>query len=238
MCLPRSVKYKFAPLVAIGCRDNFQRVVDLYRRSYKPPMPKDSRRHAPATIRNREPILDVLRRVLPAKGHVLEVASGTGEHVSFFAAQLPPLHWLPSDIDPAALASIEAYRHSTRLANIDSPVRLDATSSAWPVARVDAVLCINMIHIAPWDCCVGLLRHAGRLLPTGAPLVLYGPFARNGRHTSASNARFDQALRLQNPAWGVRDLHDVSREAVAHKLGLDAAIEMPANNLTVVFRKC
>ncbi|MGQ9364820.1 DUF938 domain-containing protein [Azospirillum sp. ST 5-10] len=195
----------------------------------------DARRSAPAAERNRDPILDVLRRVLPATGLVLEVASGTGQHAVHFAAALPGLEWQPSDADARARASVAAWRADAGLANLREPLALDAAAGSWPVARADAVVCINMIHIAPWAAAQGLLRGAARLLPEGAPLVLYGPFRRDGRHTAPGNAAFDADLRARDPAWGVRDLGEVAAAAAGFRLG--EVVEMPANNLTVVFRR-
>lgn len=195
-------------------------------------MPPDARRSAPAALRNRDPILAVLRRVLPARGLVLEVASGTGEHAAHFAAALPGLVFQPTDPDPAARASINAWAAAARLPNLRPALALDAMAPDWPIARADAVLCINMIHIAPWAAAVGLIRGAGTL---AAPLFLYGPFKRGGRHTAPSNAAFDVSLRAQDPAWGVRDLDEVA--AVAAEAGFAAPLvtEMPANNLSVYF---
>lgn len=197
----------------------------------------DHRRTAPAAARNRDPILNVLREMLPASGTVLEVASGTGEHAIHFARGLPHLDWQPSDPDADARLSIAAWREAEGLANLESPLELDAASSDWPVDRADAVVCINMIHISPWDATLGLMAGAGRLLASGAPLVLYGPYRREGHVTAPSNAAFDEDLKSRNPAWGLRLLEDVAREADAQGFDLDRVVEMPANNLTVVFRK-
>lgn len=197
----------------------------------------DRRRHAPATERNREPILQVLREVLPADGTVLEVASGTGEHAVHFARALPGITWQPSDPSPDALESIAAWREAEALANLLPPLQLDASANDWPVARVDAIVCINMVHISPWKATEGLMKAAGRLLQTGAPLVLYGPYRRSGYDIEPSNAAFDADLRRRNPAWGLRLLEDVATCAAAQGLVLERTVEMPANNLTVVFRK-
>ena len=194
------------------------------------------KRHAPATGRNREPILAVLRDVLAERGTVLEVASGTGEHVVHFAAAFPQLAFQPSDPDPDALASIEAWRAEAGLGNVLAPVRLDAAADEWPVDRADAILCINMVHISPWAATVGLMRGAGRLLPEGGPLVLYGPYRRMGVPTAPSNEAFDESLRSRDPEWGLRKLEDVTAEAQANGLALERIVEMPANNLTAVFR--
>jgi hypothetical protein len=190
---------------------------------------------APAAARNRAPLLDVLRRVLPQTGTILEVASGTGEHAVHFAGHLPGLVFQPSDPDPQARASIDAWREGH--ANILPALALDARATTWPIARADAVLNVNMIHIAPWEACLGLLRGAASLLPAGAPLVMYGPYRRAGVATAPSNEAFDASLRARDPAWGVRALEDVAAAAAAVGLVLDEVVEMPANNLTVVYRR-
>jgi hypothetical protein len=197
----------------------------------------DARRSAPATQRNREPILAVLARALPAAGLVLEVASGTGEHACFFASKLPGLEWQPSDPDDGNRASIAAWRDEAALPNLRAPLALDATWERWPIERADALLNINMIHIAPWAACAGLMRGAARVLSPGAPLLLYGPFRRGGRHTAPSNEAFDRGLRAQNATWGVRDLDEVTRAAAAQGLALAEIVEMPSNNLSVIFRR-
>lgn len=198
-------------------------------------MMTDPRRHAPATLRNRAPILEVLRTVLPERGTVLEVASGTGEHAAFLSAALPHLVWQPSDPDPANRASIVAW--TAGAASVRPPLDLDAMADPWPVEAADAMVCINMIHIAPWSACLGLMRGAARLLPPGGPLCLYGPYRRGGVHTAPGNEAFDAGLRAQDPAWGVRDLEAVTEAAAAAGLHPDRVVEMPANNLTVVFRR-
>ena len=195
------------------------------------------KQHAPATERNREPILSVLGRVLPRGGRVLEIASGTGEHAVFFARRMPHLTWQPSDVDPVALASISAYREDGGLSNLASPVLLDATASEWVVEPPDAVVCINMIHIAPWTACQGLVTGASHILRPGAPLVLYGPYRINGVFTAPSNESFDAALRDRNPAWGVRDLSRVIELAGAAGFAHRETAAMPANNHTVVFER-
>jgi SAM-dependent methyltransferase len=192
---------------------------------------------APAPERNKGPILDVLRRVLPRQGVVLEIASGTGQHVVHFAAGLPDLTWQPSDADAQARASIAAWRADANLPNVLPPLDLDVRCEPWPVQRADALVCINMIHIAPWAAAVHLVEGARRILPPGAPLVLYGPYRRDGRHTAPSNAAFDADLRRRNPDWGVRDLEAVAALAAENAFAFDEAVEMPANNLTVVFRR-
>jgi hypothetical protein len=194
----------------------------------------DARREAPAVARNRDAILEVLRGILPARGLLLEVASGSGEHALHFARAFPRLTFQPSDPDADARASIDAW--CAGVANIRPALALDAAAD-WPLDRADAVLCINMIHIAPWAACEGLMRGAARILPPGAPLVLYGPFKRGGAHTAPSNAEFDDSLRARDPAWGVRDLEAVAAEAAHAGFGPPAITAMPANNLTVAFRR-
>lgn len=201
-----------------------------------PPTMTDARRFAPAAARNREPILAALRGRLPAAGLLLEVASGTGEHAVHLAAAFPTLTIQPSDPDSDARASIAAWAAEAGLANLRPPLALDA-AAAWPVAHADAVLCINMIHIAPWAAAEGLLHGAARILPPGAPLVLYGPFRQGGAHTAPSNAAFDDSLRAQDPRWGVRDLEAVAALAAGQGFGAPDVVPMPANNLTVVFRR-
>ena len=202
-------------------------------------MDDDKRRHAPATLRNRDAILAALGRHLPARGTVLEVASGTGEHAAHFAAALPDLVFRPSDPDPGARASVDAWAEGARLPNLRAALALDVAEPDWEraVGGADAVLCINMVHIAPWAATEGLMRGAGRLLTTGGVLCLYGPFRREGRHTAPSNAAFDAQLRASDPAWGVRDLEVVAAEAAARWFGPPVVEEMPANNLFVVFRR-
>lgn len=195
------------------------------------------KRHAPAAERNRAPIAAVLSEVLPGSGTVLEVASGTGEHSAWFAALFPALRWQPSDPDPEALASIRAWRADAGLDNLLEPVLLDASAEPWPVASADAILCVNMVHISPWAATEGLMRGAGRLLPPGGPLILYGPYRRAGVATAPSNEAFDRSLKSRDPRWGLRDLEAVSAEAAANGLGFECLHEMPANNVTVVFRK-
>lgn len=202
-------------------------------------MDDDRRRHAPATLRNRDPILAALRRHLPARGTVLEVASGTGEHAAHFAAALPHLVFRPSDPDPGARASIDAWAESARLPNLRAALALDVTAPDWERAAggADAVLCVNMVHIAPWAATEGLMRGAAHLLPAGGVLCLYGPFRRDGRHTAPSNEAFDADLRASDPGWGLRDLEAVVAEACARSFAPQAVEEMPANNLFVAFRR-
>lgn len=197
----------------------------------------DARRIAPAAERNKGPILDVVRRVLPRRGLVLEIASGTGQHVAHFAAHLPELEWQPSDRDAAALASINAWVASGNLANVRPAIVLDVTQEPWPLDHAEAIVCINMVHISPWESSIALMRGAARLLAPGGVLYLYGPYKRGGAHTAPSNAEFDAGLRQQNPAWGVRNLEDVVELASHHGLDLAEVVEMPANNLSVILRR-
>jgi SAM-dependent methyltransferase len=195
----------------------------------------DLRRYAGATQRNRVPILDVLRRVLPADALVLEVASGTGEHAQFFAQSLPGVVWQPSDMDAGARASIAAW--CANVPNVRPPLAVDVTHDLWPIERADAVVCINMIHIAPWAACEGLMRGAGRVLRAGGVLYLYGPYRIDGAHTAPSNAAFDARLRGENPDWGVRDFEAVVASAEAEGLRFVERMAMPANNFSLVFRQ-
>jgi len=194
-------------------------------------------RTAPAVARNRDSILAVLRRVLPAQGLVLQIAEGSGEHAVHFAAALPNLNWQPTDRDAAALNSIAAWRAQVGLPNLLAPLALDVTSQPWPVARADALLCINMIHIAPWRATEGLMAGAARVVPSGGVLFLYGPYKLDGSHTAPSNEAFDADLRARNPEWGVRDLDDVRSLAAQHGFEFIECVAMPANNLSVVFRR-
>jgi SAM-dependent methyltransferase len=195
----------------------------------------DARQHAPAAARNRDPILAVLRRLAPAHGTVLEVASGSGEHAAHFAAALPGLVFQPSDPDAARRASIDAWCEG--IANVRPALALDAAGPGWPTGPFDLVLCCNMIHIAPWAAAEGLVAGAGRVLPPGGTLLLYGPFRRQGVPTAPSNEAFDADLRARNPAWGLRDLEAV--DALARPAGFTAPeiTEMPANNLCVAWRR-
>ncbi len=200
-------------------------------------MTQDARRYAPAVARNRDYIVAILREILPPQGLVLEVASGSGEHALAFAAALPQLTWQPSDPAAAARASIAAHAAGAAMTNLRAPLDLDVTAPDWPLDRADALLCINMIHISPWQATESLLAGAARVLAPGAPLFLYGPYKRDGQHTAPSNAAFDRSLRAENPDWGVRDLEAVSAQAADQGLALDRVIEMPANNLSVIFQK-
>lgn len=189
----------------------------------------------PWSERNKQPILEVLRRVLPDEGTVLEVGSGSGQHAAFFSRQLPGLEWLPSDIDDDNLESIRAWRADTGRQNLLEPIRLDVVSDQWPVDLVDVVLSANMVHISPWACCLGLLAGARRHLVKNGLLIMYGPFRIGGEHTAESNEIFDGNLRDRDPSWGVRDLEAI--QDAAFGLELEDRFEMPANNQTLIFRR-
>ncbi|WP_019500268.1 DUF938 domain-containing protein [Pseudanabaena sp. PCC 6802] len=211
---------------------------------------RDARQYAPATQRNREPILEVLLQVLPPTGTVLEVSSGTGEHAVFLAPKLYPRQWLPSDPNPVARASISAWQQVHPAPNLFPPIAIDATDRIWPVEQdlllpnfdpkqspIVAIVNINMIHISPWTACLGLMAGAQRILPSGGILYLYGPFKQGGQHTAPSNVAFDRSLQAQNPEWGVRNLEDVIAIAGDRNLSFLRTYTMPANNLSVVFAK-
>lgn len=193
------------------------------------------RRHAPAAARNVGPIGDVLARVLPASGLVLEVASGSGEHAVAWAARFLALTWQPSDPDPEALASIAAWGAEAGLPNLLPPVRLDAAAPDWPVSQADALVAVNMVHISPWDATLGLMAGAARILPLSAPLILYGPYRQAGVPLAPSNAAFDRSLRDRDPTWGLRSVEEVA--AAARAFDLAEVVPMPANNLTLLFRR-
>ena len=195
------------------------------------------KRHAPATARNSQPLAEVLARELPASGTVLEIASGSGEHAVFMARRFPALDWQPSDCDAEALASVDAWAAEARLANLRPAIALDAAAPDWPIVSADALLCVNMLHISPWDAAVGLFAGAGRVLGSGAPLVLYGPFVEPDVETAASNHAFDQSLRQRDPAWGLRSTADLDRLAAGHGMTRTARCAMPANNLVLVYRR-
>ena len=192
------------------------------------------KRYAPATERNRDVIAETLVNVLPAQGLVLEIASGTGEHAVHFAQLFPGITWQPSDPDPIAIASINAWRGDCAVLNVRSAMLLDA-SADWPIAHADAVVCINMAHISPWAATVGLLRNAARILPQSAPLFIYGPFRQHDVPLAEGNATFDAALRQQNVEWGLRYVEDITKEARDVGLTLDQIIPMPSNNLSLIF---
>ena len=193
--------------------------------------------HSPAAERNAGPILQVLGRTLPRAGVVLEIGSGSGQHVVHFAQALPALRWQPSDPDSQARASIAQRVAAAGLRNVEAPLAIDARARPWPLAAADAVLAVNVVHISPWGATQALIEEAARLLPAGGPLVLYGPYRRDGAHTAPSNAAFDADLRARDPSWGVRDLEAVQGLAQQAGLALDAVVTMPANNLVVVFRR-
>jgi SAM-dependent methyltransferase len=197
----------------------------------------DDRRFAPATQRNREAILDVLKKVVEPCAHVLEIASGSGEHAVFLAPRLDAGTWQPTDPDPEARTSIDAWRAWEKDPRVLAAVDLDVMTKPWPVTKADVVVCINMIHISPWKATVAMLAGSGRILPAGGILYLYGPFRRNGMSTADSNEAFDQSLRARNEEWGVRDMEDVAEEALENGLVLEDTIAMPANNLSLVFRR-
>ena len=197
----------------------------------------DRRLYFPHVARNREPILEILQRVLPRQGLVLEIASGGGEHAAYFASNLPGLRWQPTDANSEMFESIAAHRAAIGVANLLLPLHLDVTSARWPVERADAMVSCNMIHIAPWAATEGLIAGAGRTLGPGGLLYLYGPYKIDGRHTAPSNQDFDARLRAQNPLWGVRDLTNVSDLAKRYGLARSETVPMPANNLSVIFRR-
>lgn len=205
----------------------------------------DSRKHAPATERNRQPILEVLQQVLPKTGTVLEIASGTGEHATFFAPRLRHLDWLPSEPDPDSRSSVSAWVKALPSDNLMDPLALDVSQQPWPVEDeafklaqpITAIVNINMLHISAWKMCQHLMVGAQRVLPPGGVLYLYGPFKQKGQQTAPSNQAFDDMLRDRNPSWGIRDLEAVSQVAQEHALVLTEVVPMPANNFSVVFRR-
>ncbi|MGN6059495.1 MAG: DUF938 domain-containing protein [Sphingomicrobium sp.] len=206
------------------------------RRFYEAPV-QGLRRSAPAALRNREPIAEVLREWLPEAGLVLEIASGTGEHVVYFAERFPALEWQPSDLHADALASIDAWRESAALTNVRAPLKIDASSADWPVSEADAVLSINMVHISPWASALGLLNGAARLLPPGGPLILYGPWLSADIETAPSNLEFDANLRSRDPEWGLRSVEEFAAAAEERGLRLEQTRAMPANNLMLLLRR-
>ena len=206
------------------------------RRFYESPA-EGRRRSAPAAVRNREPIAEVLREWLPQAGLVLEIASGTGEHAHFFAEQFPMLDWQPSDIHPEALASIAAWKEAADLPNLRPPVELDASCTNWPIDRADAVLSINMVHISPWSSAIGLIKGAAHVLPSGGPLILYGPWLKANVQTAPSNLQFDADLKRRDSEWGLRMVEDFAREAEMWALTLEETRPMPANNLMLLLRR-
>jgi hypothetical protein len=206
------------------------------RRFYETPISMH-RCSAPAALRNRQPIAEVLAEWLPPSGRVLEIASGTGEHATYFAERFPALDWQPSDRHPDAIASISAWREQARLPNLQPPLIIDAASGAWPIDRADAVLSINMVHISPWASALGLLEGATRILEPGAPLILYGPWLKADVPTVPSNADFDADLRRRDPAWGLRRTEDFAAAAEERGLSLRETRTMPANNRMLLLRR-
>ena len=208
------------------------------RRFYEVPTGGDARRSAPAAQRNREPIAEVLSEWLPVSGLVLEVASGTGEHAVWFAERFPGLDWQPSDAHPDAIASIAAWQEGAGRSNVFRPVVIDATNPAdWPIERADAVLNINMAHISPWPASLGLIAGASRILPSGAPLILYGPWLKDDVETAPSNIAFDADLRARDPEWSLRRVEDFAEAAEAKGFQLVETRGMPANNLMLLFAR-
>jgi len=193
------------------------------------------RMKSPAAARNRQPILDVLSRILPERATILEVASGSGEHGLYCAEAKPGWTWQPSDPNAEARGSISAWRESAGLDNLREPLPLDVTG-IWPAGPFDAVVAINLIHISPWAVCEALMARSAERLRQGGVLYLYGPYRREGRHTAPSNEAFDADLKARDPRWGVRDLEQVVDEAQQHGFVLEQIVEMPANNLSVVLR--
>ena len=200
-------------------------------------MEEDARRYAPSVARNKDVIAAVLARYLPASGLVLEIASGSGEHAVHFASSFPALVFQPTDPSEEALASIAAWRQEAALPNMRAPLALDVTAAPWPINYADAVTCINMIHIAPWEATLGLMAGAARIIPSDGLLFLYGPYKRAGQHTAPSNAEFDASLRERDARWGVRDLETVAAEATAMGFAAPMIEAMPANNLSLIFRR-
>ncbi len=192
---------------------------------------------SPSAARNAVPIADALAPVLPGAGLVLEVASGNGYHAAILAACFPDLSWQPSDPDPELRMMAAEVRETAQLSNLLPPLDLNAGESPWPISHADAILCCNMIHIAPWPAAAGLMRGASQILSSGSALILYGPFAVEGVHTAPSNAQFDHSLRARNPAWGVRDTVDVDQIAQSQGLEFECHIPMPANNMIRVYRR-
>ena len=206
------------------------------RRFYEAPAGADARRSAPAASRNREPIAEVLAEWLPTSGTLLEIASGTGEHAIWFAERFPHLIWQPSDAHSDALASISAWGEASGLSNVRQPLVIDAGSGEWPIDRADAVLNVNMAHISPWAASLGLIDGAARLLPTGGPLILYGPWLKDEIETAPSNLAFDADLKRRDPAWGLRRVEDFAAAAALKGFGLAEWRRMPANNLMIMFK--
>jgi len=197
----------------------------------------DARESAPSAERNKQPILEVLARVLPPRGVVLEIGSNTGQHVAYFAKALPGLIFQPSEMDAQKHPSIVAWAGHEQLINVRPPLAFDIMRMPWPVRAADAILCINVIHIAPWEATLALMRGAGDILPPGGVLVTYGPYRRGGAQTAPSNDTFDTSLKSRNPLWGVRDMEEVIAVANDNRLDFEESVSMPANNFTLVFRR-
>jgi hypothetical protein len=206
------------------------------RRFYEMPA-ANRRRSAPAVLRNRAPIADVLSAWLPSSGLVLEVASGTGEHSIYFAERFPSLEWQPSDVHQDSLESILAWREEAALPNVRPPLVLDAAAADWSIKRADAVLSINMVHISPWAAALGLLDGARRILSSGAPLIMYGPWFKDDIPTAPSNLAFDADLKFRDPEWGLRRVEDFAAAAGERGLSLEESRAMPANNLMLLLRR-
>ena len=196
-----------------------------------------AKRFAPAAERNKHALLDVLRRVLPVSGTVLEIASGTGQHAAFFSAELPGLSWQPSDPSDEARSSIASWVEDEDRVNLLAPLTLDVRQRVWPIEEADAVLCINMIHVAPFQSTEGLFEGASRLLAAGTPLITYGPYRLHGEHTAASNEAFDRSLRERDPSWGVRDVDELAEVASRTGFVLGEKFAMPANNMTLIWTR-
>lgn len=201
---------------------------------------QSKKKYAPATQRNREPILAVLKEILPSHGTILEIASGTGEHALFFATNFPQLQWIPSDINPESLLSISAWRQDCKTHNLQPPLRLDMMQTNWQrqliQSDIQGVICINMIHISPWQSFLGLMAGATQILPKDGILYFYGPYKIDDKHTAPSNEEFDESLKAQNPDWGVRNLNKVIKIGDKYNFQLEKTVEMPTNNLSLVFR--
>jgi hypothetical protein len=204
---------------------------------------RDRKQYAPATERNRQPILEVLQKFIPQEGNILEIASGTGEHACFFAPCFPNQQWIPSDPDRLLRFSIEAWRQDCKSDNLQIPLDINVTLSDWDekidqsaiAADIGVIVAINLIHISPWSACEGLMKGVGKILNSGGILYLYGPYKQEGKHTAPSNEAFDQSLQFRNPDWGVRNLEDVVELAEKNQLNLHKIIPMPANNLSLIF---
>ncbi|WP_321322885.1 DUF938 domain-containing protein [uncultured Parasphingorhabdus sp.] len=197
----------------------------------------DEQKHAPATLRNRDAIVAVLRDILPERGLILEIASGTGEHAVYFGRAFPQLTFQPSDPDPACCQSITAWTEREGSSNILPPLQLDAQAPQWDVQNVAAILCINMVHISPWESSIGLFDKAGKLLAPGAPFYLYGPYLRDDIETAPGNLAFERSLKSRNLRWGLRDVADMDALAARNGFTRESLVEMPANNISLVYRK-